>query len=78
MSGVNVLAVLDELADDMGDTPGTTGDQVAQVRAAVAELFEVADEAYAELVADSARDGPRCLLLTRLEATLSRCRGGAA
>lgn len=37
---VEVLAVLSDLAADMGDTPGTTGHQIAQVRAAVAELIE--------------------------------------
>jgi hypothetical protein len=40
------------------------------------ELIGVADEAYAELLADSHRDGPRCSLLTRLEAAL-RAVGGA-
>lgn len=42
MSGVDVVAVLDDLVADMGDTPGTTGQQVAQARAAVAELIEAA------------------------------------
>ncbi len=40
---VGVLAVLDDLIADMGDTPGTTGHQVAQVRAAVAELVKCCD-----------------------------------
>lgn len=44
--------------------------------AVIDKLIGVADEAYAELLADSHRDGPRCLLLTRLEATL-RAVGGA-
>lgn len=39
MSGVDVLAVLADLVADMGDLPGTTGHQVAQVRDAVAELI---------------------------------------
>lgn len=44
MSGpVDVLAVLDDLAADMGDTPGTAGHQVAQVSAAVAELIRCGD-----------------------------------
>ena len=41
---VDVLAVLDDLIADMGDTPGTTGHRVAQVRAAVAEMIEAAGE----------------------------------
>ena len=44
---VNVLAVLDDLIADMGDTPGTTGHQVAQARAAVADLIEALEEAVA-------------------------------
>lgn len=33
-------------------------------------LREALDEAYAELSADSTRDGPRCLLLTKMEQAL--------
>lgn len=41
MSGpVDVRQVLSGLVADMGDTPGTTGPQVAQVLGAVAELIE--------------------------------------
>ncbi len=36
----NALAVLDDLIADMGDTPGTTGHQVAQVRAIFADLIQ--------------------------------------
>lgn len=69
---VDVLAVLSDLAADMGDTPGTTGHQIAQVRAAVAELIEAADKAkwglyvgadVAWALADLQRRGlyaPRC------------------
>ncbi len=39
MSGVDVMAVLDDLIADMGDLPGTTGHKVALVRYAVAELI---------------------------------------
>ena len=58
MSGVDVLAVLDDLVADMGDTPGTTGQQVAQARAAVAELIEALNELY-EADADRRSDGMR-------------------
>ena len=78
-SGVDVLAELDrriELEAALYDGPGT--DELRTARAAVAALLEVADEAYGEMLADSTRDGPRCLLLTRLEAALARCRGGDA
>lgn len=40
MGAAGALAVLDDLIADMGDTPGTTGHQVARVRDAVAELIE--------------------------------------
>lgn len=51
-------------------------DSLVEARAGFAELIDVLDEAYAELSADSTRDGPRCLLLTRMEAARARI-GGA-
>lgn len=75
MIGIGVLAVMEEAE---ANTYSALSARVRDARAAVAELIEVADEAYGEMLADSTRDGPRCLLLTRLEAALARCRGGAA
>ena len=64
MSGVDVLALLDDLVADMGDTPGTTGQQVAQVRGAVAELIEALKRTTDRLgvvVESDADDGnPEC------------------
>lgn len=51
--------------------------EAAQSRAMVTELLEVLDEAYAELAADNTRDGPRCLLLTKIEAAIAKATGGA-
>jgi len=64
---VDVLAVLSDLAADMGDTPGTTGHQIAQVRAAVAELIEAASDI---------RINSGAIELGRLAAALARA-GGA-
>lgn len=47
----------------------------AHLIAAAPELLEALDEAYAELSADSTRDGPRCLLLTKIEAAIAKARG---
>ena len=47
----------------------------ANLMASAPELFEALDEAYAELLADSTRDGPRCLLLTTIEAALAKAKG---
>lgn len=44
---------------------------IAAQAAEIVRLRDLLDEAYAELVADSYRDGPRCLLLTRIEAALA-------
>lgn len=87
MSRVDVLAVLDELVADMGDTPGTTGHQIALTRAAVAELleadaeFDKANSAYSPLFAKgnnahTYRDFVAAR--DRRAAALSRCRGGDA
>lgn len=66
----NVLAVLDEVVADMGgDLPGTQGHELAQVRAAVAELVEAAKRVDA-LSIQSAAHG-------RLRAALAGV-GGAA
>ena len=51
----NALAVLDDLIADMGDTPGTTGHQVAQVRDAVAELIEATRAVELEVIPYSTR-----------------------
>lgn len=74
MSGVDVLAVLAGLVADMGEAPGTTGHQVEQARAAVAELIEAAKE-----VVDS-EDEPRFIYgaINSLRAALARVQGGAA
>ena len=50
--------------------------QIIRMAEERAELVEVLDEAYGELLADSTRDGPRALLLTRIETALARV-GGA-
>ena len=67
----NALAVLDDLVADMGDTPGTTGHQVAQARAAVAELIEAA-----RIVATH-QDASISAEWDRLDAALANC-GGAS
>lgn len=89
MSGVDVLAVLDDLVADMGDLPGTTGQQVAQVRDAVAELIEAArviDDriAYYSSIGEAAEQNiedwaytDRSGDMARYRAALARC-GGAA
>lgn len=74
MTGVDVLAVLSHHEAALRAKCGTPLNELAEARGAVAELIEAADEAYGEMLADSTRDGPRCLLLTRLEAALARCR----
>jgi hypothetical protein len=87
VSGVDVLAVLDDLVADMGDTPGTTGHQVEQARAAVAELIEAAGAAHHHLKELRRRVSATNLddadYLTEVEsdtsalrAALARCRGG--
>ena len=68
---VDVLAVLDDLIADMGDTPGTTGHQVAHVRGAVAELIEAA-----RIVATH-QDASISAEWDRLDAALANC-GGAS
>ena len=65
----NALAVLDDLIADMGDTPGTTGHQVAQVRDAVAELIEAA-----RIVATH-QDASISAEWDRLDAALARAQG---
>jgi len=72
---VDVLAVLRRIANG-GDLSAHDGHDLNEAADAIAGLIGVADEAYAELLADSHRDGPRCSLLTRLEAAL-RAVGGA-
>lgn len=47
----------------------------ADLIAAAPDLLEVLDEAYAELLADSHRDGPRSLLLTRIEVAIAKATG---
>lgn len=90
MSAVNVLGVLDELVADMGNTPGTTGQQVEQVRAAVAELIEaIKPLAALDLRPDGfdkrddsqpvyARDKTVITVgdVRRASAALANCRGG--
>lgn len=49
----------------------------ARLIAAAPDLLEALEEAYAELSADSLRDGPRCLLLTTIEAAISKAKGEA-
>lgn len=36
------------------------------------KMLSILDEAYGELLADSNRDGPRCLLLTEMEALFAK------
>ena len=47
----------------------------ARLIAAAPDLLAALDEAYGELLADSHRDGPRCLLLTTIEEALAKARG---
>lgn len=42
------------------------------------QLLDTLDEAYGELLADSRRDGPRCLLLTRIEQAIAAGREALA
>ncbi len=44
----------------------------APVESVNKELLDALDEAYGELSADSTRDGPRCLLLTQIEAVIAK------
>lgn len=82
MSAVDVLAVLADLVADMGDAPGTTGHQVAQVRDAVAGLIE-ADKAYdatcdrAQLYPCPGMDEHVRAARKRRRAALARVQGGA-
>ena len=71
------LAVLDDLISDMGDTPGTTGHQVAHVRGAVAELIEAASRAaIAATRGDENRPGAiRNADLDALRAAVARVQG---
>ena len=48
----------------------------ARLIAAAPDLLEALQDAYAELLADSTRDGPRCLLLTQIEAAIAKATGG--
>ena len=79
----NALAVLDDLIADMGDTPGTTGHRVAQVRAAVAELIEATRAVELEVIPYSPRRPYSSdsylpsVLLEPLSAALANC-GGAS
>lgn len=58
---------------------GMTRERAAAARliAAAPDLLAALDEAYGELLADSHRDGPRCLLLTTIEEALAKARGAA-
>ena len=61
-------------------TPGPDEAQAtanARLIAAAPDLLAALDEAYGELLADSHRDGPRCLLLTTIEEALAKTRGAA-
>lgn len=64
--------IIAELPDDWDQA------EHGRLLAAAPELLEALDEAYAELAADSTRDGPRCLLLTKIEAAIAKAKGGAA
>lgn len=88
MSGVDVRVVLDELVADMGDTPGTTGHQVAQARDAVAELMDrvearkrLRDEFREWSKANHGHPAPRDFMRRftssddRVNSALARCRG---
>ena len=57
-------------ADEHGDH-----DADSRLIAAAPDLLAALDEAYAELAADGTRDGPRCLLLTTIEAALRKATG---
>ncbi len=46
----------------------------ARLIAAAPDLLAALEEAYSELLADSHRDGPRCLLLTTIEEALAKAR----
>lgn len=71
----NALAVLDDLIADMGDTPGTTGHQVAQVRDAVAELIEAVAGIYgADGNGGNGRCSPDCMSC-RIQRALARAQG---
>ena len=76
MSGpVNALSVLDGLISDMGDTPGTTGHQVAQAREAFAGLVKALCEFDALELPSHPGTPPR---LRRLREALARVQGGSA
>ncbi len=84
MSGpVNALSVLDGLIADMGDTPGTTGHQLAQAREAVAELIEATRAVELEVIPYSPRRPYSSdsylpsVLLEPLSAALANCGGSA-
>lgn len=47
----------------------------ASLMAAAPQMFEALDAAYAELAGDSTRDGPRCLLLTKIEKAMAAAKG---
>lgn len=73
MSGVDVLAVLDELVADMGEPlPGTTSHKLHQVRDAVAELVRAVDEIH-----PCFECGDPFGEWSDLDDALARCRGGA-
>ena len=79
---VDVLAVMDDLIADMGgETPGTTGHQVAQARAAVAELVEDVAPLLASLQSRITSDNamtPQAVMVRRAADSLARVKGAAA
>jgi hypothetical protein len=48
----------------------------ARLFKAAPKMLAALNDAYSELAADSSRDGPRCLLLTQIEAAIAAAEGG--
>jgi len=75
-------ALREEIARALGRHYGDESNWVAweaeanaQAIAALPTLIDALDEAYGELLGDGVRDGPRCLLLTKIEAALRKAGG---
>jgi hypothetical protein len=49
-----------------------------QMQAAAPDMLAALEDAYSELLADSHRDGPRCLLLTQMERAIAKAKGQGA
>lgn len=52
--------------------------QSAAMESAAPDMLAALEDAYSELLADSHRDGPRCLLLTQMERAIAKAKGQGA